>query len=136
MLRCALALLVLLPAMAAARSHKPDPGAAGEDGAFYAETGRASWYGHWHNGMAAADGSSFDPGDFTAAHRTLKFGTIVQVTNLRNHRMVKVRITDRGPHSAGRIIDVSAAAARELGMQHRGVVRVRVRAFRYDQFPD
>ena len=86
--------------------------------------------------MTTANGSSFDPDEFTAAHRSLKFGTIVQVTNLRNHRMVKVRITDRGPHAPGRIIDVSAAAARELGMQHRGLARVRVRAYDYDQFPD
>jgi rare lipoprotein A len=120
--------------MAAAHSRKVED--ADKDGAFYAETGGASWYGRWHNGMTAADGSSFDPDDFTAAHRTLKFGTIVQVTNLRNHRMVKVRITDRGPHAPGRIIDVSAAAARELGMQNRGLAQVRVRAFRYDQFPD
>jgi rare lipoprotein A len=60
----------------------------------------------------------------------------VQVTNLANGRKVKVQITDRGPHVAGRIIDVSAAAARELGMQHRGTARVRIRAYRYDQFPD
>jgi rare lipoprotein A len=128
-------LLLLGLAPACAQPHKVQPKAA-DEGAFYVETGGASWYGRWHNGMTAADGSSFDPDDFTAAHRSLKFGTIVQVINLRNHRMVKVRITDRGPHAAGRIIDVSAAAARELGMQHRGLARVRVRAYGYDQFPD
>ena len=90
----------------------------------------------WHDGKTTAQGTSFDPHDFTAAHRTLKFGTIVQVTNLRNHRMVKVQITDRGPHVEGRIIDVSAAAARELGMQRRGTARVRIRVYGYDQFPD
>jgi rare lipoprotein A len=104
--------------------------------AFFTESGRASWYGHRHDGKITADGSDFDAQDFTAAHPTLKFGTIVQVTNLRNHRMVRVRITDRGPHVPGRIIDVSAAAARELGMQHRGRARVQVRAYDSDQFPD
>ena len=128
-------LLLLGLAPAFAQPHQAHPKAM-DEGAFYAETGGASWYGHWHNGMTTANGSSFDPDEFTAAHRSLKFGTIVQVTNLRNHRMVKVRITDRGPHAPGRIIDVSAAAARELGMQHRGLARVRVRAYDYDQFPD
>lgn len=103
--------------------------------AYFEETGRASWYGEWHDGRATAQGTAFDRTAFTAAHRTLPFGTIVQVTNLANHRMVKVEITDRGPHVPGRVIDVSAAAARELGMQHRGTARVRLRAFRYDQFP-
>ena len=135
--RCSVAILLLLlgTAPAFAQSHKAHSRVA-DDAAFYVETGGASWYGGWHDGMTTANGSSFDPDDFTAAHRTLKFGTIVQVTNLRNHRMVKVRITDRGPHARGRIIDVSAAAARELGMQHRGLARVRVRAYGYDQFPD
>lgn len=103
---------------------------------FYTETGRASWYGQFHDGRTTADGSTFDRTAFTAAHPSLKFGTIVQVTNLANHRMVKVAITDRGPYAKSRIIDVSAAAARELGMQRRGTARVRIRAYDYDQFPD
>ena len=61
---------------------------------------------------------------------------MVRVTNLRNHRMVTVRITDRGPRAPGRILDVSAAAARELGMQRRGVARVRLSVYDSDQFPD
>ncbi len=64
----------------------------------------------------------------TAAHRTLAFGTIVKVTNLENSRTVRVRINDRGPHVAGRILDLSAAAARSLGIQERGVARVRIEA--------
>ena len=110
--------------------------AQSDDGAFFTETGRASWYGEKHDGRQTAGGGNFDRSQFTAAHRTLPFGTIVQVTNLVNHRMVKVQITDRGPHVVDRIIDVSAAAARELGMQHRGTARVRLRAYRYDQYPD
>ena len=131
---CVLGLLALAP-MASARPQRAVHKQA-DAGAFYRQSGAASWYGEWHDGKTTADGSSFDPADFTAAHPTLKFGTIVRVTNLRNHRMVKVRITDRGPHARGRIIDVSAAAARELGMWRRGTARVRVSAFWYDQFPD
>lgn len=125
--------LLLAIAPAAARVRKAAH-AAEHPG--YTETGGASWYGEKHDGLTTADGSSFDSTDFTAAHRTLKFGTIVRVTNLRNHRMVKVRVTDRGPHVKNRIIDVSVAAARELGMQRRGTARVRINTFWYDQFPD
>ena len=83
-----------------------------------------------------AEGASFDPMAFTAAHRTLPFGTVVRITNLANGRTVKVRISDRGPHITGRVIDLSAAAAREIGMQSRGVARVRIRAYRSDQHLD
>lgn len=80
-----------------------------------------------------ASGSNFDSEAFTAAHPWLPFGTVVRVTNLRNRRSVKVRVTDRGPHAKSRVIDVSTAAARELGMQRRGVARVSVKAFYEDQ---
>ena len=111
-------------------------GPVSDTGAYFSETGGASWYGSYHDGRTTAAGSTFDRSELTAAHRTLAFGTVVQVTNLANGRMVKVQITDRGPHVKGRIIDVSAAAARELGMQRRGTAQVRLRAFRYDQYPD
>lgn len=62
----------------------------------------------------------------TAAHRTLPFGTIVRVTNLENHRSVRVRINDRGPYAQNRILDLSAAAARSLGIKAQGVAHVRV----------
>lgn len=101
--------------------------------ASFVEVGRASYYGEKHDGRRTANGAVYDRTNFTAAHRTLPFGTVVRVTNLSNHRMVKVRITDRGPHIKGRVIDVSAVAARELGMQRRGVARVRVRVFHSDQ---
>jgi rare lipoprotein A len=134
-----LILAVLLAGLMPASPH-PQPIApcalVAEPRPFFTQTGRASWYGRRHDGHTTADGSLFDRSEFTAAHRSLKFGTVVQVTNLGNHRMVKVRITDRGPRAGGRIIDVSAAAARELGMQHRGTARVRIEAFAYDQFPD
>ena len=66
----------------------------------------------------------------TAAHRTLPFGTLVQVTSLENGRSVTVRVNDRGPFVAGRIIDLSFAAAKKLGMIERGLVNVRIRTSR------
>jgi rare lipoprotein A len=92
------------------------------------QTGLASWYGNEFKGRKTASGERYDPEQLTAAHRKLPFGTMVKVTNLRNDRSVIVRITNRGPYSKNRIIDVSRAAARELDMIHRGVVRVRIEA--------
>ena len=93
----------------------------------------ASFYGAAHDGKIRADGGTFDRHDFTAAHRTLAFGTMVRVTNLDNGRSVKVEINDRGPHVKGRIIDLSSAAAHALGMSRDGIAKVRVEAFRADQ---
>ncbi len=125
--------LGLAPALA---QPSPFPYDGADKPASFEEVGRASWYGKKHDGHRTASGTSFDRTDFTAAHRTLKFGTVVRVTNLANHRTVQVRITDRGPHAKGRVIDVSAAAARELGMQRRGTARVRLSVFDGDQYPD
>jgi rare lipoprotein A len=99
-----------------------------EKRAHFVQTGRASWYGEGLKGRKTASGERFDPEDLTAAHRTLPFGTVVRVTNLRNSRSVSVRITNRGPFVRGRIIDLSPAAARELGMVTSGVARVRIEA--------
>ncbi len=90
------------------------------------EDGIASWYGHPYHGRAAADGEIYDMEKMTAAHRTLPFHTWVRVHDLDNDRTVEVRITDRGPFVAGRIIDVSHAAARELELIGPGVARVRI----------
>jgi rare lipoprotein A len=79
------------------------------------QTGPASWYGERHHGRRTASGETYDMHQLTAAHPTLPFGTRVLVTNLKNDRSVEVRINDRGPHVAGRIIDVSYAAAQKLG---------------------
>ena len=91
------------------------------------QTGKASWYGEPHHGLKTASGETFDMDQFTAAHRTLPLGTRLLVTNLRNGRSVEVRVNDRGPVAAGRIIDVSYAAAQELGAVSDGVFPVRVR---------
>jgi rare lipoprotein A len=88
--------------------------------------GRASWYGKEQHGGPTASGERFDMYALTAAHRTLPMGTRVRVTNLRNGKSVVVRINDRGPYGRGRIIDVSWAAARALGMLEAGVVPARV----------
>ena len=104
--------------------------AAGCSGVKRVEKGKACWYGPGYEGRRTASGEVFNPGAFTAAHRNLPFNTIVRVTNLNNGREVKVRINDRGPFKRGRIIDLSEAAARELGMIREGVVPVRIEVLR------
>lgn len=89
--------------------------------------GIASWYGARFQGRRTASGEPFDMHDFTAAHRTLPFGTIVEVRSLVNDRTVRVRINDRGPHLKSRLIDLSRAAASELGLLGPGQKAVEVR---------
>ena len=89
-------------------------------------TGMASWYGPGFHGNRSASGEIFNQNAMTAAHRRLPFGTSVRVTNLNNGRSVIVRINDRGPYAHGRVIDLSAAAARVLGMMGSGVAPVRL----------
>ena len=88
--------------------------------------GMASWYGPGFHGNRSASGERYNQNALTAAHRSLPFGTKVRVTNVRNGRSVVVRINDRGPHIRGRIIDLSAAAARIVGVMQSGVAPVRV----------
>jgi rare lipoprotein A len=91
-----------------------------------AEEGLASWYGGKFQGRRTASGEIFDTHLLTAAHRSLPFGTRVRVTSLENGRSVEVRINDRGPFVAGRVIDLSLAAARAIGLAGRGVAAVRL----------
>ena len=93
----------------------------------YNEVGLASWYGGHHHGRKTANGETFDIGLVTAAHKTLPLPSIVEVTNLDNGRAMRLRVNDRGPFVEGRIIDLSQAAAEELGVIRSGVARVRVR---------
>ena len=88
------------------------------------ERGLASWYGADFAGLPTASGEIFDPGRVSAAHRALPLGTVVDVTNEKNGRTVRVRINDRGPFIAGRIVDLSRAAAEEIGSVVDGVVPV------------
>jgi rare lipoprotein A len=90
------------------------------------EQGLASWYGVPFHRQTSASGEIFDAGAMTAAHRTLPFGTAVRVRRMDSSESVVVRINDRGPFVAARIIDVSEAAARRLGMHAPGVVPVAV----------
>lgn len=90
----------------------------------------ASFYGRGLEGHLTANGERFDPGRMTAAHRTLPFGTCVDVQNVRNGKAVEVRVNDRGPFAHERIIDVSEAAGRRLDMMKTGVTRVRLRRCR------
>ena len=87
-------------------------------------TGKASWYGKDFHNKATASGLAYDMHTFTAAHRTLPMGTIVKVTDQNNGKSVMVCVTDRGPFIKDRIIDVSYAAARKLGLSERGVGKV------------
>ena len=103
---------------------RPTRGATGDPAAV--QVGLVSWYGSEFHDRPTASGERFDAGDMTMAHRTLPFGTAVRVTNLRNGRSVVVRVNDRGPHVGTRIADLSRAAAVELGMLRRGVVRARI----------
>ncbi|MGH6949156.1 MAG: septal ring lytic transglycosylase RlpA family protein [Kiloniellales bacterium] len=102
----------------AACASTPGPG--------YVEEGIASWYGSYHHGRRTASGERFDMNAATAAHPTLPFGTLVRVTNLDNGRSLVLRINDRGPFVGDRIIDVSRAAARQLGFLAQGLAQVRV----------
>lgn len=88
------------------------------------ETGYASYYARSLHGNPTASGETYNENELTAAHRTFSFGEKIQVTNLENGRSVVVRINDRGPFVKNRIIDLSYAAAREIGMIKSGIVRV------------
>ena len=90
------------------------------------QVGKASWYGKQFAGRDTASGEPFDMFRFTAAHRTLPLGTVVKVTDLHTGQWVIVRINDRGPMVAGRIIDLSYGAAQMLGVRGNGIVTVRL----------
>lgn len=87
-------------------------------------TGKASWYGKDFHNKKTASGVKYDMHTFTAAHRTLPIGTVVKVTDQANGKSVMVTINDRGPFVHGRIIDLSYAAAKKLGLENRGVGKV------------
>jgi rare lipoprotein A len=111
------------PAVSPSKRNKPAPAPALPG---YVEEGNASWYGVPFHGRRASNGEIYDMYKLTAAHRTLPFETMVRVTNLSNGKSTVVRITDRGPFVDNRIIDLSLAAAREVGSVGPGVVPVRV----------
>jgi len=121
----ALAAAAFAVALAAAGcAARQGPGAGG------AEEGLASFYADRFQGRPTASGAPYDRAAMTCAHRSWPFGTRLRVTDLETGRSVVVVVNDRGPHVAGRVVDLSGAAARALGMVGRGVARVRVEPVR------
>ena len=92
----------------------------------YEAIGIASWYGSPYHGRLTANGELYDMHALTAAHPTLQLPSVVRVTNLENGRSLVLRVNDRGPFLKGRLIDLSQAAARELGFERQGLARVHV----------
>jgi peptidoglycan lytic transglycosylase len=122
--RAASAPVITKPEAAKPEAAKPEANkSAGNEAKKRGTLGMASYY--WQP-QALASGGRFNPNELTAAHKTLPFGTRVRVTHLGNGRSVEVKINDRGPYIAGRIIDLSRAAAGVIGMTAQGVARVAV----------
>jgi rare lipoprotein A len=92
----------------------------------YVEQGVASWYGIPFNGHRTSNGEIYDMHDMTAAHRTLPFGAVLRVTNMANGKQTEVRVNDRGPFVANRVIDLSLAAAQAIEMVGPGTATVRL----------
>lgn len=118
-------LLLLLPISAAA-----------QDTVGYVQTGIASYYGRRFHGKKTSNGETFNMWALTAAHKTIPVNSKVRVTNLTNNKSVVVRINDHGPHAKGRIIDLSRAAAAQIGMIEKGTARVKVEVLALDDRPD
>jgi len=100
------------------------------------QVGTASWYGEDFDGKPTASGEPYDMFGMTAAHPTLPLGSYVKVTNLHNGKTVVVKVNDRGPVVAGRIIDLSMSAAEALDFKAHGIQRVRLDVVRYNQVHD
>jgi rare lipoprotein A len=97
--------------------------------------GKASWYGKPFHGRITANGERYNMYSMTAAHRTYAMGTIVKVTNLKNHKSIQVRINDRGPFYHTRDIDLSYAAAKKLGMDKKGVEKIKLEVIKASKKP-
>ncbi len=105
--------------------------AAGPDGREHKMVGKASWYGKKFHGRKTASGEKYDMYAFTAAHKTLPFHSVVRVTDPKTRKSVVVRVTDRGPFSKGRVIDLSYGAASDLGMIKAGILPVRIEVLQW-----
>ena len=116
------------PPQAEERPRPPRPTDEPVPGPPRAEVGLASYYHGSLQGRHTASGTHYDGRAMTCAHRTLPFGTVLRVTEVESGRSVVVKVTDRGPFTKGRIVDLSMAAARALGIVDRGLVRVRLEA--------
>lgn len=145
--------LLLLAAACSSRPPAPTPGEEGGGGVYklgqpyringrlyvpefdpnYDRVGVASWYGDAFHGRPTANGELFDKERISAAHPTLPLPSRVRVTNLENGRSIELRVNDRGPFVGDRLIDLSQAAARELGFEEQGLARVRVQFLALDE---
>ena len=96
--------------------------ALSSEGGRVLQRGKASWYGAFHHGRRTASGEIFNQNALTAAHRSLPFGTRLRVTNHQTGRSIVVKVNDRGPFKADRILDLSRAAAQAIGLQGVGLV--------------
>jgi rare lipoprotein A len=120
---CAQSALVQSSDLAKADAVRPSVVAASPAAAVHSSYGVASYYSYPGR---TASGERYDPKQLTAAHRTLPFGTKLQVTNVKSGHSVIVRVNDRGPFIRGRVVDVSYAAARQLDLLHSGTAKVKV----------
>ncbi|RZK93131.1 MAG: septal ring lytic transglycosylase RlpA family protein [Hymenobacter sp.] len=109
--------------------------ACGTSKSAFTQSGQGSYYADKFDGRPTASGVPYRPGQLTAAHNTLPFGTKVKVTNTRNGHSVKVVVNDRGPHVKGRIVDVSKRAARKLDLLDAGVIPVRLEVLHMGSTP-
>lgn len=123
-LTATLGLLVLVQGLACRSPSVPPPQTVKKG---YTERGLASWYGPGFDGRRTANGEIYDMHALTAAHKTLPFGTVVEVTNRDNGKSTRVRINDRGPFVKGRIIDLSKRGAKKIDMIGTGTARVEIR---------
>jgi rare lipoprotein A len=127
--RAAAAALAIAAAACVHAPRPPPPGApapGAERAPARGEVGIASFYGRRFHGKRTASGARYDMRALTCAHRSAPFGTRLRVTDLETGRSVVVTVTDRGPFARGRVVDLSLAAARQLGMVERGLAKVRV----------
>jgi len=122
-------LLLSLPLLFSCGPARRPPLPPSTRGPTYQEMGYASWYGKEFDGRPTSSGEIYDMHAFSAAHRTLPLGTVAEVTHLGNGRSVRVRINDRGPFVANRIVDLSYGAAKEIDMADQGLAKVRLVAW-------
>lgn len=120
---------IITAAIAAATAYTAIPAGA------QTQKGKASFYSKRATGSRTSSGERLHHDSLTCAHRTYPFGTLLKVTNERNGKWVVVRVTDRGPHSRGRIIDLSHRAAQQIGIVNQGVATVKVERWRDTNIP-
>ena len=125
---CIAATLVVAGCKADNSSQKDVKAPTQESTPSFQQSGKASWYGPGFHGRQTASGETFNQNEMTAAHRTLPLGTKAEVTHVKSGKSVEVTINDRGPYVKGRVIDLSRAAAKKLGITKDGTATVKIEA--------